>query len=171
MEYQWYAVYTLSRFEKKISTQIQEMGIECYLPLNKVLRQWKDRKKWVEEPLLRSYVFVKVSQKEYYEIFKVEGVVRYVCFSGKAVPIKESQIETLKIISSNKIPVVVLEKNNIPPGQPIKIVSGLFTGFEGEMVKYMGKNKILVRIEQIGRILSVNLPIDQIEIAEKSTEK
>jgi len=168
MEYQWFALYTRSRFEKKILAKLQEVGIESYLPIYKVLRQWKDRKKMVEEPLLRSYIFVRVSHKEYYEVFKIDGVVRYVCFAGKAAPIKESQIESLKIILSNNFEVVVLEKNNIPLGHPIKIVDGAFAGFEGELVKFMGKKHVMIRIEQIGRTISVNMPLEHIEAFEKA---
>lgn len=168
MEYQWYAIYTRSRFEKKIFAKLQDIGIETYLPLYKVLRQWKDRKKFVNEPLLRSYIFVKVSPKEYFEVFKIDGVVRYVSFSGKAAPIKESQIESLKIILSNNFEVVVLEKNNIPHGHPIKIVEGAFAGFEGELVKFMGKKHVMIRIEQIGRTISVKIPLEHIEAFEKA---
>ena len=38
-------------------------GIESYLPLKKVLKQWSDRKKWVEEPLFRSYIFIHADLK------------------------------------------------------------------------------------------------------------
>lgn len=167
MEYQWFAIYTRSRFEKKIYAKLQEIGIESYLPLYKVIRQWKDRKKLVEEPLLRSYIFVKVNPKEYFEVFKIDGVVRYVCFSGKAAPINESQIKSLKIALSNNLDVSILEKNNIPHGHPIKIVEGSLTGFEGELVKFMGKKHVMIRMEQIGRTISVKVPLEYIEVIEK----
>ena len=62
MSYNWYALYTFPRFEKKVYKRLVERGIEAYLPLQKKLRKWKDRKKWIEEPLIRSYIFVKISE-------------------------------------------------------------------------------------------------------------
>ena len=59
----WFAVYTKSRNEKKVYERLIDEGYEAYLPLQKRLKQWSDRKKWVEEPLLRSYVFVKINRE------------------------------------------------------------------------------------------------------------
>ena len=72
------------------------MGVDCYLPLKKELRVWSDRKKWVESPLFASYVFVRVSEREYHMAINSTWAVRYVSFSGKAVVIPELQIEGLK---------------------------------------------------------------------------
>ena len=52
--YHWYAVYTRPRSEKKALITLSEDGYEVYLPLKKTLRQWSDRKKWIEFPLIPS---------------------------------------------------------------------------------------------------------------------
>ena len=91
----WYAVYTRSRSEKSLMELLKEKGIEAYVPLRKVIHQWSDRKRLVEEPLIRSYCFVKVSNKDYYEVLNTQGAVRYIWFSGKAASIPERQIDTL----------------------------------------------------------------------------
>ena len=74
-EKSWYAVYTNSRAEKRVSDRIEELGIETFLPLQKTLRQWSDRKKLVEKPLISSYVFVKIIPREYFAVRKIDGVV------------------------------------------------------------------------------------------------
>ena len=78
-------------------SELEEKGIETYLPLKKELRVWSDRKKWVESPLFTSYVFVKVSDREYHEAVNSDWAVCYVCFESRAVPIPDSQIESLKL--------------------------------------------------------------------------
>ena len=60
----WFAIYTRPRWEKKVNLLLQEKGVESYCPLNKVKRKWSDRVKIIEEPLFKSYVFVKVSDEE-----------------------------------------------------------------------------------------------------------
>ena len=154
---QWYAVYTRSRFEKKVFSELQKKDIECYLPLQKRLKQWSDRKKWVEEPLFRSYVFVKIAESEYFEVLKIDGVIRYVTFERKAVPIRESQITILKQILSTGIDLEVVEEH-LQPGQAVEVIAGSLKGLKGYLVKYKGKQKVIVDIETIRHsiVLDIN---------------
>ena len=55
----WYVVYTKPLTEKKVATRLTELGIEVYLPLYTTVRQWSDRKKKLEKPLINSVVFVR----------------------------------------------------------------------------------------------------------------
>ena len=80
----WYAIYTHSRAEKRVSDRLTEAGIETFLPLQKTLRQWSDRKKLVEKPLISSYVFVKVVPREFFTVRKTDGVVKFIMLAGQA---------------------------------------------------------------------------------------
>ena len=70
----WNVLYTTPRAEKKVYNRLVEMDIETYLPLYKTIRQWSDRKKKVEVPLFNSYIFVRSSEKQRFEILSVYGV-------------------------------------------------------------------------------------------------
>ena len=89
----WHVVYTRSRTEKKVCDELTINNIECFLPLQKKLRQWKDRKKWVEMPLMSGYCFVHVSRKEYDKVLQTNNVVCYITFEGKAAAIPDKQID------------------------------------------------------------------------------
>jgi transcription antitermination factor NusG len=162
MDYNWYALYTFPRSEKKVLARLQESEIEVFLPLYRKLRKWKDRKKYVEEPLISSYIFVKVSEREYYKVLEVEGIVRYVTFSGKAAPIPEKQIDAMKIIVESKLP-VILTSEKLHPGCKIRVISGVFTGIEAEMVTFRGKKNLIIRIDQVGQSILVNIPNEAVE--------
>ncbi len=103
----WYAAYTHSRAEKKVARELEKQGIEHYLPLIKTLKQWTDRKKKVEEPLIRSYIFVHITEKEYMDVLHTAGVMTIVRFSGKPVAIPDWQIENLKILLGTSLPITV----------------------------------------------------------------
>jgi len=77
-KYKWYAVNTRLNHEKKVEESLKEKNIEVFLPKKKTLRMWSDRKKWVEEPLFRPYVFVNVSHKEYYQVLQTPSVISYI---------------------------------------------------------------------------------------------
>ena len=56
----WYVLYTKPRQEKKVTDSLNAIGVEAYCPLVTVIKQWSDRKKKVQIPLINSYVFVNI---------------------------------------------------------------------------------------------------------------
>jgi len=161
--YNWYAIYTKSRSEKLVFDRLQEQNIEAFLPLQKKLRQWSDRKKWVEVPYINSYVFVKVSEKEHYDVLNTQGAVRYITFEGKAAPIPEWQIEAMKkVVSSDKA--FYFSNQHFRKGDKINIDVGTLAGYTGEVVHDSeGKKKVLIRIDQIGYSLVVEMDILEVK--------
>ncbi len=155
-EHKWYALYTKSRAEKKVADLFKRDQVEFYLPLKKTLRQWSDRKKWVEEPLIHSYIFVRISEKEYYTILNTPGVVKYVTFEGKAAPIAEWQIEALQKVVAN-IDDYDLSTENYIKGHKVKITNGPMAGIIGEIIEVRGNKKLIIRIEPIGYSILLNL--------------
>lgn len=153
----WYAVYTKSNYEKKIFNELLRKSIETYLPLHKSLRQWSDRKKWVEEPLIRSYLFVRATSLDYYKILSIPGVVRFVSFSGKPAPIPDYQIETLKKLMV-EVPEFEISTEKFKAGDPVEIIAGNLMGISGELIEYKGKKKVVVKIDHIQHSLLINIP-------------
>lgn len=156
LKYQWYAIYTRPRHEKKLSLKLSEKGIENYCPLVTTIKQWSDRKKKVEEPLFRSYIFVYVSEKEYYNAVSTKGAVRYVIFEGKAAPIRNEEIENIKKVINNKIDFNV-SSEQFKIGQKVKIEYGALRGTYGEIISYSGKKYLLLRIKNIGYSLMIKI--------------
>ncbi|NOR86653.1 MAG: UpxY family transcription antiterminator [Bacteroidales bacterium] len=150
LEYYWYAVYTRSRGEKVTAKLLEEKGIDVYLPLQRKLRQWSDRKKWVEVPYINSYLFVKTSEKEYYDILNTQGVIRYITFEGKAASIPEWQIDAMKKIISSETP-ITFSSHRFKKGEQVQVESGVLMGMNGEVVRDTdGKKKVMIRIGQLG---------------------
>ena len=145
----WYAVYVKSRTEKKVAGELVYENIDHYLPIIKRLKQWSDRKKFVEEPLFRSYVFVNIDQKEYYRVIQIPGVVKYISFEGTAVPIPEHQINAIKFFLEDSDPEYI-DNNKWKKGKKVEVILGSMTGLAGELIEVHGKNMVKVEIETIG---------------------
>jgi transcriptional antiterminator RfaH len=154
----WYAAYTKPRTEKKTANLLAGSGVEVYLPMQKTLRQWSDRKKWVEMPLLRSYLFVKSDLSDYLDILNTPGVVRIIGFEGKPVAIPEYQIDIIKAIISEKIETDVIF-DEIPAGSPVEITYGALKGLRGEVVRYGNKQKVIIRLDQISTSMFLKIPL------------
>jgi transcriptional antiterminator RfaH len=157
IEPRWYAAYTKPRNEKKVFTRLASTGIEVYLPLQRHLKQWSDRKKMVEEPLFRSYIFVKISQKDYYNVLNTVGVVRYITFEGKAVPIPDNQINIIKQLLEQDLEIEAVE-DMLEPGTKVEVKFGSLMGLKGELIEHKGKQKVIVRFDHISHSLLVTLP-------------
>ena len=161
-EPRWYAAYTKSRSEKKVHARLMEAGFEAYLPLQRKRHQWSDRLKWVEEPLIRSYIFICVDERGYYDAINIPGLVCYVTFEGKAAPIPDRQIDVLKLLLNEGAEMEV-SNERFSPGQKIIVISGTLVGMQGEMVEYRGKKKVLVRLGSTGTNILVTVSLDLIE--------
>lgn len=164
--YRWHAIYTRSRSEKKLYNELQDKGLECYLPLVRELKVWSDRKKWVDSPLFRSYVFVKVSDFEYYNAINSTWASRYVCFEGKAVSIPESQINSLKILLENSKRNVELTFDRIRKGDQLDVVVGPLKGIRGEVLQLQGKHRIILRFANLGCCVLTNISLNEVQRVE-----
>jgi transcription antitermination factor NusG len=154
----WYVVYTRSRAEKKVEAELSAQGIECFLPLQKKLRQWKDHKKWVEMPLLSGYCFVHISRHDYDRVLQAANVVCYVTFEKKAAIIPDQQINYLKQLLKQFEFDVEVTHENFKPGKKVEIIEGPLIGMQGELLKNRGKHKFILRIEKIDTFITVEVP-------------
>ena len=161
---QWYALYTKPRWEKKVSKLLDDRGIENYCPINKVTKQWSDRKKVVLEPVFKSYVFVKIGEKEKWELKKVNGVLNFVYWLGKPAPIRESEILTIRKFL-NEFQNVEVSELSLKVNDSVKIKNGVFMNYEGVLVELIG-NKARVRIESMG--LQLTAQFDKKNIQENN---
>ena len=158
----WYAVYTKPRWEKKVASLLETKGIEYYCPLNKVVKQWSDRKKIILEPLFKSYVFVQVDEKEKWDLMNIHGIVNYVHWLGKPAKIKETEIDTVKKFLNEFSTVEVVEASS-PVNSKVKIKHGVLMNYQGILLEVSG-NRASVKIESMGLQLTANFDRNNIEL-------
>jgi transcription antitermination factor NusG len=151
----WYAVYTKPRWEKKIDAMFGERGIMSYCPLNKVRRKWSDRFKVVEEPLFKSYVFVRITDKEMSAVRQVSGVINFVYWNNKPATIKDEEVDQIKrfLNEYQEVQVVPME---IKPQSKVLITKGIMMNKEAEVVQVRSK-MVEVIIECLGYKLTAQI--------------
>ena len=152
----WYPVYTNPRAEKKALTLLTQKGIECYLPLYRQQKQWSDRKKWVDEPLIKSYVFVRISASQVSEVLMTNGVCRFLYFSGKIASMPDKQIEQLKLLLATEAELEISE-HQFTKGEMVKIVAGPLQGLIGELVDFQTQKRLLLKIDHVGQSVLINI--------------
>lgn len=151
MSKKWFALYTKPRWEKKVNSLLNDKGIECYCPLNRVKRKWTDRIKTIEEPLFKSYVFVKVDDSERTEVRLTNGVINFVYWNGKPAIVKEKEIQTIKRFLDEHEAVQV-RPMELMPNQVVLITSGAFMDKQA-IVLDANKKEVKVAILSLGQEL------------------
>jgi transcription antitermination factor NusG len=148
MTKKWFALYTRPRWEKKVNLLLTEKGIETYCPLNKVKRQWSDRVKTIDEPLFKSYVFVKVDDSERSKVRLTNGVINFVYWNQKPAIVKEREIETIKRFL-NDHENVGMRPLELAVNQLVTFTSGTIMDLKARVLD-IRKKEVKVVIESLG---------------------
>lgn len=159
----WYAVYTRPRSEKKVNTLLQKKNINSWCPLQKVERQWSDRKKIVEEPLFTSYVFVCINEEERVAVLQTDGVINYVHHTGKPAVIKDGEIELIKSYLQEPGTYITTQSwESLEEDLKVQVTNGVFMSNTGTVVK-AGRKKVYVKLESLGQVMIVAFPVSAVK--------
>lgn len=158
----WYPVYTHARAEKKAYEALTKKGINAYLPLHRQKKQWSDRKKWVEEPLIRSYLFVQIKEHEQAGVLMTKGIARFIYFSGKVASMADRQIEDLRLLTASPYELEVTEED-LQPGEKVIIKAGPLKGMMGEIISYRSQKQLALRLDGIGCSVIINIATSLID--------
>ena len=149
----WYALYTKPRWEKKVHRALQLKGVESYCPLNKVRKKWSDRIKVIEEPLFKSYLFVRLDEADKTEVRYVDGVLNFVYWNGKPAVVKDEEIVEIKKFMSEYEDVQV-KRIDVKPADKVVINQGVMMGSSGMVSRVLSNNIVEVIIDSLGLALT-----------------
>ena len=151
----WIAVYTKPRHEKTVENELLKKGFEVYLPILKERRKWSDRKKWVELPLFRSYIFVKTEIKNSLFVLQTMGVVKVIKFGGEIAVIQNDSIQAIKLmIEGGYMPEAT---DYFVKGEAVEVKNGPLKGLIGEVIRVDNSDRLLVRVDAIQHSVSVQI--------------
>lgn len=145
----WYVLITKPRAEKQTGLKLTDIGIENFMPLHRELRQWADRKKFVEVPLFYNYLFVRTTFEDRIKVFGVDGLVKYLSIGGKAAQLTSNEIERVKKLCLYEGGITA-EPDYLSRGDEVEIQSGLLCGLRGRLILTEGKKKIKITITGLG---------------------
>lgn len=159
----WKVLYVASRSEKKVQQRLNDLGINCYVPLRTEKRKWSDRIKTVSTPMISGYVFVCVTDSERELVFKSQGVLNYVRYNGGDAVVRNIEIEALKSIETKGYFVEGEFSDSFKEGEKVLIKYGPFKGLVGSVKSIAKENIYRISIESIGYCLTVKVPEEVLE--------
>jgi transcription antitermination factor NusG len=153
----WYAAYTCSNHEKRIAQQLQERGIEYFLPLYEAVHRWKDRRVRLSLPLFPGYVFVRLPLRDRLRVLQVPSVVRFVGFGQHPAALPEQEIERLHNGLSGGLH--AQPHPYLTTGRRVRVKSGPLAGMEGILQRRKGNFRVVLSIDLIMRSIAVDVDI------------
>lgn len=164
----WYVLKTKPFAEKKVFSNLEKKQVNVFLPLTVVVRQWSDRKKKIQVPLIPSVVFVKCNQKNLHLFHGEAGVVCVLNYLKKPAIVKEFEIENLRILVTEFVgEEIVFEAISIAPGQLVEVINGPFKGMIAEAILSNGKHRIKVKIAALNSQCAINIPSSFVRVINK----
>ena len=161
----WMAFYTKPRAEKRVNTELQKKGFEAYLPLQRSLHKWHDRKKWVEVPLFNSYVFVKIPKTQLYEVLSDPGIVKVIKFGGEIAEVSETEIESIRRLLASEKELFVENISQMKKGAKVRLIGGgHFEGLEGELVSDCKNGNFAVRIVCVSSVIVLQMDRELMQV-------
>jgi transcription antitermination factor NusG len=157
----WLVAYTKPRNEKKALERLSQKGFTVYCPLKKEKKKWSDRWKWVESPLLPSYLFVWVAPSEQTEVLQDPSVVRWLYWLGKPAVVRDEEIETLRKWL-NDFPEAEFQVEPLRAGDRVRVKNGALMG-ETATVLSTSSTKLELYLIELSAKITLNLRTNQIE--------
>lgn len=153
----WFAVQTRPRHEKKVSLGLREKGICSFLPVYREKRQWNDRRQSVELPLFSQYVFVQIPQtmESRVTVLRTSGVVRFAGAPGHGTPVPDEQIETLRALQAQRIPLMPHEFLKV--GERVRIRGGALNGIEGILTAIRNDRTLVLSVDLIQKSIALRV--------------
>lgn len=161
----WFAFYVKPNCERKVTAAINKKNIDTCLPLKHETRLWGGKERQVKRPLIPSYVFAHINRNDYYtELCTIKDLVKIVKIGQEIIHITQAEINWLKQITTQNIPVEVLDAHQIKIGQRAKITHGALAGNEGNIVKQHGKCRFGLVISSLQTAFVIDIDAQNLAI-------
>jgi transcriptional antiterminator NusG len=158
----WFALYTISRHEKRVAEHLGHRQIECYLPVYRSERKWSDGSRvTLELPLFPGYLFIHIRRNQCGRVLSVPGALHIVSGTGgEPAQLPDATIDSLQtgleLRAAQPHPFVTT-------GQRVHIRSGAFVGFKGIVVRNKNGFRVVLTLEHIMQSFAIEVDLEDLE--------
>lgn len=156
----WWLLYTRSRQEKQLMRRLRDLDIRHYAPQIPIRKRAPSgRVRTTYAPLFNNYVFLCGSENDRYQSVCTGCIVKH-----------EQITETDKFLADRKqihklidsgVPLTI--ESRIQPGEAVRVRSGVFSGYEGTVIRRDQETRLIVSVQFMDQGASVRLEDCQLE--------
>jgi transcription antitermination factor NusG len=144
-----------------VAENFSSSGLEVFLPLYNVVRQWKDRKKHLALPLFPCYVFLRGESGRRVQVLSTPGVHYIVTIAGRPAAIPEVEIEAIRRAAQS--PLGVEPHPFLRCGDRVRIKSGPLADIEGILVRRKSSYRLILSAELLQKSIAVEVDAFRVE--------
>jgi transcription antitermination factor NusG len=151
----WFAIWTKSRHEQVVRSQLEQKSIEAFLPTVARWSRWKDRKKKIDWPLFPGYCFARFDPRERLQVLKCGGVVSIVSIEGEPALIPDYEILGIRQLVESDLaydPCPLIRE-----GMLVEVSHGPLKGVVGRLTRKNEKARLVLSVDLIGQAVSVEV--------------
>lgn len=167
----WYVVRSKPRQEKRAFAQLENQGMQPFLPEVKLTRVRRGKRQPVIEPLFPGYLFVTLSNydEQFHKIRNTYGVANLLRFGNKPAIIPAALIEQLKALTDDCAAVDYLNRADTPQvGDLMEVISGPFAGLLARIVVLDGDERCVVLLDWLQKDVRATFSYDELRRAGSS---
>ena len=145
---------------------LDKMGVENYLPMQREIHKWSDRRKIVVRLIIPHIVFIRTDELTRREILRsVYGVHAYMMdrATGRPAVVPDHEMKAFRMMVEHSGAPVAMNSEPLVKGDLVRVISGPLSGMEYELAEVHGNKCIVTRIDFLGSAF--------VEFAESNLEK
>ena len=161
----WYVAYVRPFFERKAAERLKSLGVDYFLPVQKVRRKWSDRIKTMDRILIPRLIFIHTTKDDRIRILRDAPMIRgYMTSNGVNTPVvvPDREMKDFMFVVCNSEEEICLTTSPYQPGDRVRVISGCLKGMECELVEVLGKSLIAVDVSNVGRF-TIEIKRSQVE--------
>jgi transcription elongation factor/antiterminator RfaH len=158
-EPRWYAVQCLSHRESMASAHLQNQNLRVFLPRRQKTRRHARKIDVVLAPFFPGYLFVQLdlTRDQWRSVNGTYGVGHLVMQGDAPAPAPRGVVEALRD-TCDENSVLRLPSDELKPGQSVRILTGAFADFVGEIDRLDDAGRVRVLLDIMGGGIPVVLP-------------
>lgn len=169
VELQWFVAKTKAKQEKSVQRQIEELGVQTFLPVRTEIRKWSDRMKKVDTILIPNTIFIRAEKQQAFDLHNVHGVsISFVKDATRIPPSSPLIIPDGQMSDFQRFVEIAQGQYDVErdvlyqKGDKVIVTSGPFKGVVGELFRVDDHNKVVVKLDNL-IACSVIITMDSIE--------
>ncbi len=159
--FEWYALQTRPRHEKRVAQEVRAREIEALLPVHRCRNRWRNGVTAVVElPLFPCYLFVHVPLCERLRLLQLPGVIGFAVNSARPTALAQQDIDAVRMLSTA---CGVKPHPFLKLGDRVRIIAGPLTGMEGILLRRKNELRVVLSLDFILRSIAVEVSEFDIE--------
>jgi transcription antitermination factor NusG len=171
----WYAARVKYRTEHKIKAFLEEKAMKHFIPFRKVIVEQNGKRIQKDKPVISCLIFVYTDYRTALSLpaesgFSITYIRNVETKKVQVIPDKQMQ-DFMLVLDLSEIGGVQILTQNLRKGDKVRVVKGVFTGVEGELIRIKGHKRVVVRLDGVFSLATTYIPSEYLELIESTNYK